>query len=133
MGELITFITVDNCIEAIELYKDVFGAEIQGDITMMEDVPGMEKYMGKVGHATLKIGDNRVFINDALSDYPLALGDRIQLVLDLETEDNLRSVFAKLRFEGKVVQELHEVFWGALFGTVKDKFGVTWQIYYEHK
>jgi len=133
MGELITFITVDNCLEAIEVYKEVFGAELQGDITMLEDVTGMEKHKGKVGHSTLKIGSNRVFINDALDDQPLIKGDRIQLVLDLETEDNLRTAFDKLKIDGNVVQELEEVFWGALFGTVKDKFGVTWQLYFGHK
>ena len=60
-------------------------------------------------------------------------GDRIQMVLDMETEENLKTSFTKLAKEGKVVMELQEVFWGALFGTVKDKFGVTWQMYFGHK
>lgn len=133
MGELIPFITVENCLEAIEFYKEVFGAKLQDGMTMLENVPGMAKHKGKVGHATLWIGENRFFINDALDDYPLKAGDRIQFVLDLETEEVLRNTFDMLQREGEIISELQEVFWGALFGTVKDKFGVTWQIYYGHK
>lgn len=133
MGELIPFITIKNCLEAIEFYKDVFDAELAQEITMLENVPGMEKYKGKVGHSTLKIGSSRIFLNDYIEDYPLEFGNHIQLVLDLHTEEKLRTAFDKLRKDGEIVQDLHEVFWGALFGTVKDKYGVTWQIYYGHK
>lgn len=133
MGELIAFVTVDNCLEAIEFYKDVFGATLQNEITMLEDIPGMEKYKGKVGHATLQIGSSRFFINDSLVDYPIERGDQVQLVLDIESEEKLRIAFEKLVNGGKVVQELQEVHWGALFGAVKDKYGITWQIYYGHK
>ena len=133
MGELIPFVTVDNCLEAIEFYKEVFGAELQEGITMLENVPGMEKYKGRVGHATLIFGNNRIFINDALEDYPLKKGDRIQFVLDLESEDALTKAFEKLVNSGELIEDLQEVFWGALFGTVKDKYGVTWQVYYGHK
>lgn len=133
MGELIAFVTVDNCLEAIEYYKDVFGAKLQNGMTMLEDIPGMEKHIGKVGHATLEIGSSRIFINDSLVDYPITIGDNIQLVLDMDTEENLKNAYKKLMNGGKVTQELQEVHWGALFGVVKDKFGVTWQIYYGHK
>jgi len=133
MGELITFVTVDNCIEAIEFYKDVFNAEVIGEITMLENVPGMEQYKGKVGHASLKIGDSKLFINDTTVVYPLDEGDRIQLVLELDSEEMLRETFEKLKFDGKIVTELTNVFWGALFFSVKDKYGVMWQIYFSHK
>lgn len=135
MGQLIPFVTVDNAVDAIAFYKDVFGAEVRGDITMLEDVPGMDKsnYKGKVGHCTLQIQDSVFFINDTIDEIMLTPGDRIQFVLELEDEKTLQSAFAKLAKEGKIVAELQEVFWGALFGTVKDQFGVTWQIYYGHK
>ncbi|QMS85361.1 VOC family protein [Candidatus Xianfuyuplasma coldseepsis] len=135
MGQIIPFVTVDNAMDAIAFYKDVFGAEIQGDITMLEDVPGMDKstYKGKVGHCTLKIHDSTLFINDAIDEVMLTPGDRIQFVLELPDEKTLRTTFENLSLSGKVVSELQEVFWGALFGTVKDQFNITWQIYYGHK
>ena len=133
MGEIITFITVDNCLEAIEFYKEVFNAEVLGEMTMLEDIPGMEEHQGKVGHSTLQIGTSRFFMNDAIEEFPMAIGDRIQLVLDMETEEELREAFGKLVKDGEMVVDLQEVHWGALFGTVKDKFGVTWQLYFGHK
>ncbi|MDC0558770.1 VOC family protein [Candidatus Izimaplasma bacterium] len=135
MGEMIPFITVDGALEAIEFYKDVFNATLQEGMTMLQNVPGYDKpqYAGKVGHSTLLIGSSRIFLNDSLEEQPIVRGDHIQLVLDLESEENLRNAFETLAKEGNIVQKLHEVFWGALFGTVKDKYGVTWQIYYGHK
>ena len=135
MSKLIPFITVEGALDAIEFYKDVFDAKLLGEITWLENVPGMDKpeFKGLVGHSTLQIQDSVIFIHDELKEFPLASGDRIQMVLDLDTEDRLRTAFDKLKAEGKVVQELHEVFWGALFGSVKDKFGITWQLYYGHK
>ena len=133
MSKLIPFITVDNALEAIKFYGYVFDAKLVGEITMLDQVPGMNKpeYAGKVGHSTLDIMGSNIFINDTLDEFSLTPGDRIQLVLG--TEGALKKAFDSLRKEGKVIQELHEVFWGALFGTIKDKFGVTWQLYYGHK
>lgn len=135
MSRLIPFITVDDAGSAIAFYQDVFQAEIQGDITMLKDVPGMNQsnYEGKIGHCSLKILDSVIFINDTIAEYPLTPGDRIQLVLELGSEEELRIAFKKLAKDGEIISNLQEVFWGALFGTVKDQFGVTWQIYYGHK
>ncbi len=133
MGEIITFLTVENCLEAIDFYKDVFEAKVIGEMTMLESIPGFEEYKGKVGHSTIQIGESRIFMNDALDEFPMTIGERVQLVLDMETEQKLRNAFEKLVNGGEVVTELQEVHWGALFGTVKDKFGITWQIYFGHK
>ena len=135
MGQIIPFITVDNAVEAVAFYEDVFGAKVQGEITWLENVPGMDKevHVGKIGHCSMKIGESVIFIKDALEEYPLTPGDRIQMVLDLDSEEVLRTAFDKLKKEGKVVHEIQEVFWGASFAQVKDKYEVTWQIYYGHK
>lgn len=135
MSEIIPFVTVKNAVEAIEFYKYVFNAELQGEITWLKNIGGFEgpEYEGKVGHSTLKFGESRIFLNDWLEKYPYEFGEHIQLVYNFEDEKSLKEAFKKLSEEGKVVQELQEVFWGALFGTVKDKYNVTWQVYYGHK
>jgi PhnB protein len=133
MSKLIPFLYVDQALEAIDFYKEVFDAKQVGEMTMLENIPGMERFKNKVGHCTLQIDGDSFFVADTLGDYPLKKGQSIQLVIDLGTEERLRSAFTKLSQEGQIKQELHEVFWGALFGSVEDKFGVTWQIYYGHK
>ena len=135
MSEIISFVTVKNCLDAIDYYKEVFGAELVGEMTMMNDIKGFEsmEYKGMVGHATLLIGKTTIFMCDSLNDHVLEKGNNIQFVLNLENEESLKSKFKKISDEGKVIEDLHEVFWGALFGTVKDKFGIYWQLYYGHK
>ena len=133
MSKVITFLYLDNALEAIEFYKEVFGAEVQGEMTMLENIPGNERFKGKVGHCSLKFDDTILFIADTLEDYPLQKGDDKQVVYDLGSEERLHKVFDTLKAEGEVKAKLQEVFWGALFGSVKDKYGVTWQIYYGHK
>lgn len=132
---IIPFISVKNALSAIEYYKEVFNAEMNQEMTMLSSIPGFEgkEYEGKVGHSTLIIGGSTIFLNDLLEQYPRAVGENIQLVLDFETEDVLRTTFDLLASEGEIVEPLQEVHWGALFGTVKDKFGVIWQMYYGHK
>lgn len=132
---IIPFLSVNNALEAIEYYKKVFKAEMNQKMTMLKEIPGFEapEYEDKVGHSTLIIGGSTLFVNDLLEKYPKTIGDNIQFVLDYETEEELRSVFNEVAKEGKIIEELQEVHWGALFGTVLDKYGVTWQMYYGHK
>jgi PhnB protein len=132
---IIPFVSVNNALEAIEYYKEVLKAKQNQEMTMLKDIPGFEdeKFKNKVGHATLIIQESTLFINDLLEEYPRIVGENIQFVLNYETEQELRDVFETIANEGEVVEELQEVFWGALFGTVKDKFGIIWQMYYGHK
>lgn len=133
MSKVIPFVYVDNALEAIDYYIDVFAAIVQGEMTMLENIPGNERFKGKVGHCTLLLDDTVIFIADRLDEYPLQKGEDIQLVFDLGTEERLKKVFRTLAKDGEIKQELQEVFWGALFGSVKDKYGITWQIYFGHK
>lgn len=133
--ELISFVTVKGALKAITLYQEVFGAEIVGETTMLQSIKGFEdkKFDGMVGHMTVKIGTSTFFMNDFQESNPVTYGNQIQFVVNFETETSLKTAFSKLKKEGQVISELQEVFWGALFGTVKDKFGITWQIYAGHK
>ena len=132
---IIPFVSINNCLEAIEYYKKVLKAEQNQEMTMLSSIPGFEgpEYKDKVGHSTLIINGSTLFFNDLLEQYPRTQGENIQFVLDYETEEELRSIFNEVAKEGVIIEELQEVHWGALFGTVKDKFGIYWQMYYGHK
>lgn len=132
---IIPFVSVDNALDAIDYYKAVLKAEMNQEITMLQNVPGHEgpEYKDKVGHSTLVIQGSTLFLNDIIESNSLIKGDNIQFVLNFDTEEELREVFEKIAKDGEVIGELQEVFWGALFGTVKDKFGITWQMYWGHK
>jgi PhnB protein len=135
MSEIIPFITLKDCLKAIEYYKEVLDAKLVGEMTMMNNIKGYEKdiYKDMVGHATLSIGGSKIFLNDYSDDNLQKMGNNIQFVLNLADEDSLKSKFYKIAEEGAIIYDLEEVFWGALFGTVKDKYGIYWQLYYGHK
>lgn len=135
MSNIIPFITIKNCLEAIEYYKEIFCATIDGEITMMNNIKGYEdeKYKGIVGHATLLIGDSKLFLNDYVDETKHEAGNNIQFVFNFEDEKTLKAKFYEISKEGEIIWDLEEVFWGALFGTVKDKYGIYWQLYYGHK
>lgn len=132
---VIPFLSVNNALEAISFYKKVFKAEVNQEMTMLQNISGYEteEYKDKVGHCTMIIQGSTIFINDIIEQNPLKKGDNIQFVLNYNTEEELRNTFKTLAETGEIKAELQEVFWGALFGTVKDKYGVTWQMYWGHK
>jgi len=132
---IIPFVSIHNALEAIDYYKNVFKAEQNQEMTMLSDIPGFEddKYKGKVGHSTLIIQGSTIFINDLIDQYPFTVGNNIQFVLNFETEEELKEVFYRIAKDGELMDDLQEVHWGALFGVAKDKFDVTWQMYYGHK
>jgi PhnB protein len=55
-------------------------------------------------------------------------GNSMALMLDCESEAEIKAVFSKLSAGGKVVHPLEVQFWGALYGDFYDKFGVRWMM-----
>ena len=53
---LTTYLTMENAAEAIDYYKDVFGAKERIRIEAPD---------GKIGHAELEIGDSLLMLSDA--------------------------------------------------------------------
>lgn len=49
--------------------------------------------------------------------------------LEPDTREETKQLFGKLSAGGKIEVELQEMFWGAYFGSCKDKFGVQWMFY----
>jgi PhnB protein len=119
-----------NCREAMEFYKEVFG----GELTMQTygEVPGdkpeeMQGMDDKIMHATLRTDAIHFMATD--STRKEKFGESfISLSLGGSDEETLRGYFEKLSEGGKVTAELKKEFWGDLFGTVTDKFGVDWMV-----
>jgi PhnB protein len=58
-------------------------------------------------------------------------GNNISLSLETESKEEADSLFAKLAEEGTVEMPLTDMFWGAYFGMLIDKFGIKWLINFE--
>ncbi len=131
MSKVTPYLTLYNAKVAVAFYQSVFKTEIIGEIDMLSSFEGFEDYEDKIAHCALKIEDTIVFINDNLEEEPLALGDHIQLVIKMDSEEEVREAFGKLEDGGFVFAPLQEVPWGKISGTVRDQFHVTWMIFAE--
>lgn len=117
--------------EAIEFYKKVLGAEVTG-LMRMKDAPeggpplppGSEN---KVMHAALKIGDSVVMVSDGMvSGKPSFAG--ISLTVSPKDTAEAERLFKALGEGGKVQMPLTKTFFAEKFGSVADKFGVSWMV-----
>jgi PhnB protein len=123
--------------EAFNFYRTVFGTDFAMPIQRMSEVPaapGMplsdaEKKM--VVHVELPIVGGHVLMGtDALESmgHKLTLGNNVHINLEPDTRAEAERLFVALAEGGKVTMELQDMFWGAYYGAVTDKFGVQWMV-----
>lgn len=128
-----------NTEEAFNFYKSVFGGEFITlqrfrDTPQADNVPAQEK--DKLMHVALPVGKgNMLMATDALESmgHKLVPGNNIQLSLEAESKEEAEQLFTGLSAGGKVTVPLADMFWGALFGMVTDRFGVQWMVNYTYK
>jgi PhnB protein len=117
-----------NCREAMEFYKSVFGGELTvSTVGDSPDVPGMEG-MDKnfVMHSSLEGGDIKLMASDSPKASDKAA--KVELSLTGTDEAHMKEVFDKLAEGGTVKMKLEKQFWGDLFGSLQDKYGVDWNM-----
>ena len=124
-----------NAEEAFAFYRSVFGGEFLM-IQRFKDMPEAEKTvssneMSKIMHVSLPLGKVAVLMG---SDAPESRGMRVtfgnsfHISLEAESEAEAIKIFKALSAGGDVKMPLQRQFWGAWYGQVVDKFGVSWMI-----
>lgn len=128
MKSIIPDISVENCKEALDFYKDIFG----GEIKMVQVADGKEMFKGhegKIIHSELHINQNCVmYFTDIFGDNHQS--GNVKLVLEMESQSEIDDVYKSLGSLGKVHYKLQKTFWGAHHAVVTDKYGVTWELNY---
>jgi len=116
------YLIIEGAVEAIEFYKQAFGAK------ELFRFPAPE---GKIGHAELKIGDSPIMLADAYPDMgyngPKSLGGSpVSLMIYVE---NVDTVFNQAVQAGATVKEaVSDKFYGDRIGSLIDPFGHVWHI-----
>jgi PhnB protein len=115
-------LTVRDADKALEFYKNALGAEVL-HVARMPD--------GKVMHASLKIGDSMLMLNDEFPEMgglsPLSTGGT-GVTIHIYTE-NVDEAFNRAISAGaQVKMPLMDQFWGDRYGMVADPFGHKWSI-----
>jgi len=122
-----------NTREVALFYAEVFGLEepvIQtfGSMPADPNYPLPPEAQDRVMHTFLNIGGSMLMFSDTFPGMPFQQGtNNFSLALVLDDENAIRDAFHKLKEGGSVIMELQEVPWSKVYGSLTDKFGITWQ------
>ncbi|MGN7761917.1 VOC family protein [Paenibacillus sp. 22594] len=122
-----------NAREAVEFYATVFGTEPPQIMTFGEAPPDPshplpEEAKHLVMHAMMFIDGSPVMFSDVFPGMPYTEGNNINLTLMNTDTGKIKVWFDKLKEGGTVIMELQETFWSKCYGSLKDKFGIIWQL-----
>ena len=116
------------CREAMNFYRDCLGGDLTlmtaGESPVCDQMPPDSENL--ILHSALEINGSAIMGTDMGKD-DLGSGP-IAITLEFTDEEETRAAFKKLAEGGTVVHELHEAFWGGLFGVLGDKYGICWMI-----
>lgn len=137
MARTSTYLNFDGRTEeAFQLYRSVFGTEFAGPIHRMSEVPpgpgvpalsDAEKRL--VMHVALPILGGHVLMGtDAVASmgHRLTVGTNVSINLEPDTRAETERLFRALAAGGRVTMPLQDMFWGAYFGSLTDRFGIQW-------
>lgn len=121
---LTPYINIKGALQAIEFYKNAFGAREIGRISMPD---------GSIAHAELQIGNSRIMLAEENEQWgnvsPQTLGGSpVALCIYVEDVD---AVFERALKEGAKVtgeMEVKDQFYGDRAGSLTDPFGHKWSI-----
>jgi PhnB protein len=134
--QLEVFINFDgNCREAVEFYAKTFNSTVNhlmtyGQLPPNTDYQVPEADKNRVMYAGIPIGDIVAMFSDVPSGSEFVQGNNISLTYSTDSRDEVKRIFNELKENGVVIMEIQTTFYSELFGMVKDRFGIIWQILY---
>jgi PhnB protein len=112
-------------------YKKCLGGELLQ--MTYSDAPGNSppELKDRIIHACLTTTAGKIMASDTMPGAPVQAGNGFWVCLQCESLEEIERVFAALAEGGKVETPLDNMFWGARFGTLTDRFGINWMFNYE--
>lgn len=123
-------VTDNNGLEAVDFYKNVFGAEVLTCTTFGQAIPDTpEENKNLVLNASLLFDGIRMQLSDNAPEYPYVQGTNMTACLQLDTVEEAQELYKKLTVDAqRIDMELQETPWSPAYAIVLDKFGMNWQI-----
>ena len=127
-----------NTEQAFAFYRSVFGGDFNGPVHRMGDAPAMP------GQPPLSDADKQLVMHIELpllgghvlmgTDVPESMGVKVvhgnSVHINLEPDSRAEAdrLFNGLAAGGQVDMPLQDMFWGAYFGSLTDRFGIHWMV-----
>lgn len=119
--------------EAIDFYRKAVGAEVTALMRFRDapepPPPGMipDGWDDKIMHSSFKVGDAELMASDGCQSDGTGFAG-ISLALSVSSPEEADTKFAALSEGGEVTMPLAQTFFSPRFGTLTDRFGVSWMI-----
>ncbi len=123
--------------EALHFYRSVFRTEFAGPIARFHEAPAHPEHPLSdadnqlVLHIELPIlGGHMLMGTDAVESMGMRVttGNNVHLNLEPDTRDEARRLFDALAEGGNISMPLQDMFWGAYFGSLTDRYGINWMV-----
>jgi PhnB protein len=124
----------DNCEEAFNYYKSVFGGDFTyigrySDMPPQEGQALSETDKNKIMHVSLRIGKESVLMgSDSGGEWAsnIVVGNNFSISINADSREQADRFFDQLSSGGKATMPMNKTFWGEYFGMCTDKFGINW-------
>lgn len=60
--------------------------------------------------------------------FTIIQGNNMHISLEPETRAEAKRIFDELSVDGNITMPLQDMFWGAYFGSITDKYGINWMV-----
>jgi PhnB protein len=126
-----------NTEEVFNFYKSVFGGEF-AMLMRFKDTPGCEQMpeteQNGIMHVALPVGNSVIMGTDVpKSMAQVTPGTNMSLSLSVDSRAEADRVFNALAEGGEITMPLQDMFWGAYYGMLTDKFSIQWMVSYDEK
>ena len=127
------------CEEAFDFYKSVFGGEFRqiskfGDMPPMPGMEMSEEEKKQILHVSLPISKETILMGSDANPRmgSVTIGTHLSISVAVDSKAEADKIFNGLSAGGKVTMPIQDMFWGAYFGMLVDKFGFIWMVNYDY-
>lgn len=139
MSRVSTYLNFPGTTEqAFTFYRSVFGGDFHGPIHRFGDAPAApgqpplaEADRQLVMHIELPLlGGHMLMGTDAPESmgFTVVHGNAMHINLEPDSRAETERLFNALAVGAKVEMPLQDMFWGAYFGSLTDRFGIRWMV-----
>jgi PhnB protein len=124
------------CEEAVKFYQSIIGGTISSvkfsEMPPSEEMPISETWKDKIMHTTLTFDDGNVlYFSDSWEQSPVQFGNFSTLHLVVDNEKQVYDFVEKLAVGGEITMPADKTFWNSVYGSLVDKYGISWGIEFE--
>lgn len=129
----------NQCEEAFNFYKSVFGGEFEmisrfNEIPAGEEAPAMPEADGNnIMHVSLPIGNGTSLMgSDTGGEWSgrITMGNNFSISINTDSKEEADRLYQELSAGGKETMPMADTFWGSYFGMFTDKFEINWMVSY---